>query len=69
MLAVELGEAERESQTVVLVSSLPFRSLPAPVRMRSSVSIERLLIERPGCRPGQYAYLPRESAHMFVGVS
>lgn len=35
MLAVELGEAERESQTVVLVSSSPFRSLPAPVRMPS----------------------------------
>ena len=53
-----LREPQRGSRAVVLVSSLPFRSLRAPLRMRSSLSIERFLIERPGCRLVQYTYLP-----------
>jgi phosphatidylethanolamine/phosphatidyl-N-methylethanolamine N-methyltransferase len=44
----------------VLVSSLPFRSLPPQLRRRSSLAIERFLIERPGRRLVQYSYLPRE---------
>lgn len=45
---------------LVLVSSLPFRSLPPGLRLRSSLAIEALLQARPGCRLVQYSYLPRE---------
>lgn len=44
----------------VLVSSLPFRSLPPRLRLRSSLAIERFLTERPGRRLVQYSYVPRE---------
>jgi phosphatidylethanolamine/phosphatidyl-N-methylethanolamine N-methyltransferase len=59
-----LRELPHESQAVVLVSSLPFRSLPAPLRMRSSMAIERFLIERPGRRLVQYTYFPWEPFHL-----
>ncbi len=45
---------------LVLVSSLPFRSLPPRLRLRSSLAIERLLCERPDSRLVQYSYQPRE---------
>ena len=45
---------------LVLVSSLPFRSLPPRLRLRSSLAIERFLSERPGRRLVQYSYVPRE---------
>ena len=44
----------------VLVSSLPFRSLPPRLRLRSSVAIERFLTAQPGRRLVQYSYVPRE---------
>lgn len=44
----------------VLVSSLPFRSLPPGLGQRSSLAIEQFLTERPGRRLVQYSYLPRE---------
>jgi phospholipid N-methyltransferase len=44
----------------VLVSSLPFRSLPPQLRVRSSLAIEQFLTARPGRRLLQYSYLPRE---------
>lgn len=53
----------------VLVSSLPFRSLPPRLRSRSSVAIERFLIERPASRLVQYTYLPWEPFHLGFGES
>jgi len=55
-----LAQAHVGPPGLVLVSSLPFRSLPPRLRLRSSLAIERLLIERPGSRLVQYSYLPRE---------
>jgi phospholipid N-methyltransferase len=55
-----LAAAGRLPELTVLVSSLPFRSLPPRLRLRSSVAIEHFLIERPGRRLVQYSYLPRE---------
>lgn len=43
----------------VLVSSLPFRSLPAHWRGRSSAAIERFLLADPTRRLVQYTYQPR----------
>jgi phosphatidylethanolamine/phosphatidyl-N-methylethanolamine N-methyltransferase len=54
-----LREAAGVPDATVLVSSLPFRSLPPRLRMRSSLAIERFLTERPGRRLLQYSYLPR----------
>ena len=42
----------------VLVSSLPFRSLPPALRRRSSLAIEAFLLEHPASRLVQYTYLP-----------
>jgi phosphatidylethanolamine/phosphatidyl-N-methylethanolamine N-methyltransferase len=42
-----------------LVSSLPFRSLPLRLRLRSSLAIERFLIDQPSHRLIQYTYQPR----------
>lgn len=62
--AAAADEVLREAASVpgqtVLVSSLPFRSLPPPLRQRSSLAIERFLTERSGRRLVQYSYLPRE---------
>jgi phospholipid N-methyltransferase len=49
----------RRPECIALVSSLPFRSLPARLRLRTSLAIERFLIEHPHCRLVQYTYLPR----------
>jgi phospholipid N-methyltransferase len=43
----------------VLVSSLPFRSLPLRWRLRSSQAIERFLLGDPARRLVQYTYQPR----------
>lgn len=43
----------------VLVSSLPFRSLPAHWRGRSSLAIEQFLLSHPSRRLVQYTYQPR----------
>ena len=40
-------------------SSLPFRSLPLRLRLRSSLAIERFLLGRPQHRLVQYTYLPQ----------
>ncbi len=42
-----------------LVSSLPFRSLPPRLRLRSRSAIERFLLAAPQRRLVQYTYLPR----------
>ena len=55
-----LAQAADGPPGLVLVSSLPFRSLPPELRLRSSLAIEALLHARPGCRLVQYSYLPRE---------
>ena len=44
----------------VLVSSLPFRSLPPPLRMHSILAIERALVEQRARCLVQYTYLPSE---------
>ena len=64
-----LCEPECGSAAAVLVSSLPFRSLPPRLRIRSSVAIERFLIERPASRLVQYTYLPWEPFHLRFGKS
>jgi phospholipid N-methyltransferase len=64
-----LCESERGSAAAVLVSSLPFRSLPPRLRIRSSMAIERFLIERPASRLVQYTYLPWEPFHLRFGES
>jgi phospholipid N-methyltransferase len=55
-----LAGAGRLPDQTVLVSSLPFRSLPPRLRQRSSQAIEHFLSTRPGSRLVQYSYLPRE---------
>jgi len=64
-----LREPQHDSETTVLVSSLPFRSLPLRLRLRSSLAIERFLIERPARRLVQYTYLPREPFRLRLGES
>jgi phospholipid N-methyltransferase len=64
-----LCEPQCGSTAVVLVSSLPFRSLPPRLRIRSSMAIERFLIERPASRLVQYTYLPWEPFHLRFGES
>jgi phosphatidylethanolamine/phosphatidyl-N-methylethanolamine N-methyltransferase len=44
---------------VALVSSIPFRSLPLRLRLRSSLAIERFLLGHPQHRLVQYTYLPQ----------
>jgi phosphatidylethanolamine/phosphatidyl-N-methylethanolamine N-methyltransferase len=55
-----LREASGLPGETVLVSSLPFRSLPPRLRLRSSLAIERFLSAQPGRRLVQYSYVPRE---------
>ena len=43
----------------VVVSSLPFRSLPSPWRERTSLAIEHFLLAHPRRRLVQYTYQPR----------
>lgn len=54
---------------IALVSSLPFRSLPQRLRLRSSLAIERFLIAHPGRRLVQYTYLPRVPFALRLGSS
>ena len=51
--------APPSSQVVVLVSSLPFRSLPPPWHQRTRAAIERFLLADPRRRLVQYTYQPR----------
>lgn len=53
-----LSELPELPQATVLVSSLPFRSLPPRLRLRSSLAVEKFLMSRPACRLVQYTYLP-----------
>lgn len=53
---LELHDGPRAT---VLVSSLPFRSLPAHWRQRSSLAIEHFLLAHPARRLVQYTYQPR----------
>ncbi len=55
--------------STALVSSLPFRSLPMRLRMRSSLAIERFLIAHPARRLVQYTYLPRVPFDLRLGSS
>jgi len=52
-----------------LVSSLPFRSLPRRLRLRSSLAIERFLIEHPSHRLVQYTYVPRAPFDLRLGTT
>jgi phosphatidylethanolamine/phosphatidyl-N-methylethanolamine N-methyltransferase len=52
-----------------LISSLPFRSLPPRLRLRSSLAIERFLIGHPSRRLVQYTYLPRAPFELRLGAS
>lgn len=56
----------REGSTA-LVSSLPFRSLPLRLRLRSSLAIERFLIDQPSHRLIQYTYQPRVPFDLRLG--
>ena len=53
----------------VLISSLPFRSLPPRLRLRSSLAIERFLIDHPARRLVQYTYLSSVPFHTRLGAS
>ncbi len=54
-----LAALPRSDAPIALVSSLPFRSLPLRLRLRSSLAIERFLLGRPQHRLVQYTYLPQ----------
>lgn len=62
-----LCEAQAGSASTVLVSSLPFRSLPPRLRLRSSLAIEKFLLEQPLRRLVQYTYLPWEPFPLRFG--
>ena len=64
-----LCESQRGAVAAVLISSLPSRSLPPRLRIRSSMAIERFLIERPASRLVQYTYLPWVPFHLRFGES
>lgn len=57
------------SGPTALVSSLPFRSLPPRLRLRSSVAIERFLIEHPAHRLVQYTYVPLVPFDLRLGAA
>jgi phosphatidylethanolamine/phosphatidyl-N-methylethanolamine N-methyltransferase len=63
-----LREMRRPGHTA-LVSSLPFRSLPPRLRLRSSLAIERFLLAHPERRLVQYTYLPRVPFDLRLGTS
>lgn len=64
-----LREAEHRPGPDVLVSSLPFRSLPPRLRLRSSLAIERFLIQHPARRLVQYTYLSCVPFNLRLGAS
>ena len=63
-----LREMRRPGHTA-LVSSLPFRSLPPRLRLRSSLAIERFLLAHPERRLVQYTYLPRVPFDLRLGTT
>lgn len=63
-----LRDINRPGHTA-LVSSLPFRSLPPRLRLRSSLAIERFLLTHPAHRLVQYTYLPRVPFDLRLGTS
>ena len=54
-----LQQIDPGDDAVALVSSLPFRSLPAPWREAAREAIETFLVAHPRCRLVQYTYQPR----------
>jgi phosphatidylethanolamine/phosphatidyl-N-methylethanolamine N-methyltransferase len=64
-----LRDVQRRPGPTALVSSLPFRSLPARLRLRSSLAIERFLIAHPAHRLVQYTYLPRAPFDLRLGTT
>jgi phosphatidylethanolamine/phosphatidyl-N-methylethanolamine N-methyltransferase len=60
---------QRRPCPTALVSSLPFRSLPMRLRLRSSLAIERFLLAHPARRLVQYTYLPRVPFDLRLGSS
>jgi phosphatidylethanolamine/phosphatidyl-N-methylethanolamine N-methyltransferase len=65
--AHEVLRDQRRPGATALVSSLPFRSLPMRLRMRSSLAIERFLLAHPARRLVQYTYLPRVPFDLRLG--
>ena len=64
-----LDQFSGDGLPVVLVSSLPFRSLPDPVRSETRDSILQFLRRHPGSWLVQFTYQPRapfDSAHGFA---
>jgi phosphatidylethanolamine/phosphatidyl-N-methylethanolamine N-methyltransferase len=64
-----LRDLQRRRSGMVLISSLPFRSLPARLRLRSSLAIERFLIGHPDRRLVQYTYLPCVPFDLRLGTA
>lgn len=62
-----LRELPVHAPPTALVSSLPFRSLPLRLRLRSSLAIERCLIANPSHRLIQYTYQPRVPFDLRMG--
>jgi phosphatidylethanolamine/phosphatidyl-N-methylethanolamine N-methyltransferase len=67
--AHEVLRDQRRGGPTALVSSLPFRSLPMRLRLRSSLAIERFLLAHPARRLVQYTYLPRAPFDLRLGTS
>jgi phosphatidylethanolamine/phosphatidyl-N-methylethanolamine N-methyltransferase len=67
--AHEVLREMRRPGCTALVSSLPFRSLPMRLRLRSSLAIERFLLAHPARRLVQYTYLPRVPFDLRLGTS
>lgn len=68
--AHEVLEAWPEGEEpVVVVSSLPFRSLPPPWRDGTSRAIEHFLLAQPERRLIQYTYQPRAPFDLQLGES
>lgn len=62
-----LRELPAQAAPTALVSSLPFRSLPLRLRLRSSLAIERCLLDNPSHRLIQYTYQPRVPFDLRLG--
>lgn len=65
--ALEAANDQARPATV-LVSSLPFRSLPEHWRLRSSLAIEHFLLAHPDRRLVQYTYQPRAPFDLHHGT-
>ncbi len=64
-----LRELPAHAGPTALVSSLPFRSLPLRLRLRSSLAIERCLLANSSHRLIQYTYQPRVPFDLRLGGS